>query len=129
MSKRVVFVDDSKTVLRSVELAVEELVDSGVIELITFSNPVEFLDEIKTGSFDYDLLFTDINMPQMNGLELSKQLKTIEAIKQRPILALTTENSTEIKQTGKEIGITGWVVKPFSEQKIIMAIKRVLRIR
>ena len=129
MSKRVVFVDDSKTVLRSVELAVEGLVDSGTIELITFSNPMEFLDEIKTGSFDYDLLFTDINMPQMNGLELSKELKTIEDIKKKPILALTTENSSEIKQTGKEIGITGWVVKPFSEQKIIMAIKRVLRIR
>lgn len=127
--KKVVFVDDSKTVLASVEMALEDLISAGVIELITFTNPVEFLDEVSQKSFDYDLLFTDINMPQMNGLELSKRLKLIDSVKQRPILALTTENSSEIKQTGKDIGITGWVVKPFSNQKIVMAIKRVLRIR
>lgn len=127
--KRVVFVDDSKTVLASVELALEDLISSGVIELITFTNPIELLEEVNNKDFDYDLLFTDINMPQMNGLELSKRLKLINSVKQRPILALTTENSNEIKQTGKDIGITGWVVKPFSNQKIIMAIKRVLRIR
>lgn len=126
MAKKVIFVDDSRTVLASVELAVEELVNSGLIEFVTFNNPVEFLGEIEANRVSYDLLFTDINMPQMTGLELSQKLKNISHIRQKPILALTTENSAEIKQTGKEIGIAGWVVKPFSNEKIVTAIKKVL---
>jgi two-component system, chemotaxis family, chemotaxis protein CheY len=128
VSKIVIFVDDSKTVLASVELAVEELVDSGEIEFITFSNPLEFLKEVESNRISYDLLFTDINMPQMTGLELSTKLKALAQVRQKPILALTTENSAEIKQAGKEIGIAGWVVKPFSNEKIVMAIKKVLGI-
>ncbi len=126
MSKKVIFVDDSKTVLASVELAVEELVEGGLIEFLTFNNPVEFLAEVEANKVSYDLLFTDINMPQMTGLELSQKLKNIAHIRQKPILALTTENSAEIKQLGKDIGIAGWVVKPFSNEKIVMAIKKVL---
>lgn len=126
MSKVVVFVDDSKTVLASVELAVEELVESGVIDFHTYDNPVEFLDEVKSGRISYDLLFTDINMPQMNGLELSRELKSMASVRQKPILALTTESSADIKQMGKDIGIAGWVVKPFSNEKIAMAVKKVL---
>jgi len=126
VSKKVVFVDDSKTVLASVELAVEELVESGLIEFVSFNNPVEFLAEIEANKISYDLLFTDINMPQMTGLELAQKLKNIAHIRQKPILALTTENSADIKQLGKEIGIAGWVVKPFSNEKIVMAIKKVL---
>lgn len=126
MAKKVVFVDDSKTVLASVELAVEDLVNSGAIEFITYDNPLNLLEEVKSGALSYDLLFTDINMPQMNGLELSKELKQVAEVRQKPILALTTENSAEIKQTGKQIGIAGWVVKPFSNEKIAMAVKKVL---
>ncbi len=126
MSKKVIFVDDSKTVLASVELAVEELVNEGLIDFTTYSNPLEFLQEIESNKISYDLLFTDINMPQMTGLELSKKLKSIDHIRQKPILALTTENSAEIKQVGKDIGIAGWVVKPFSNEKIVTAIKKVL---
>ncbi len=126
MAKKVIFVDDSRTVLASVELAVEELVNSGLIEFVTYNNPIEFLAEIEANKISYDLLFTDINMPQMTGLELSQKLKNIAHIRQKPILALTTENSAEIKQTGKEIGIAGWVVKPFSNEKIVTAIKKVL---
>jgi len=128
MAKKVVFVDDSRTVLASVELAVEELVNEGSIVFYTFSNPLEFLEKIKAGTIEYDMLFTDINMPQMTGLELSKSLKSLDICRQKPILALTTENSAEIKQAGKEIGIAGWVVKPFSNEKIVMAIKKVLGI-
>ncbi len=128
MSKIVIFVDDSRTVLASVELAVEQLVNNGDIKFITYSNPIEFLNEIEANKIVYDLLFTDINMPQMTGLELATKLKSIASVRQKPILALTTENSAQIKQLGKEIGIAGWVVKPFSNEKIVLAIKKVLGI-
>jgi two-component system, chemotaxis family, chemotaxis protein CheY len=129
MAKKVVFVDDSATVLMSAEMALESLVQSGAIELITYTNPVELLEDVQSGSLTYDLLVSDINMPQMYGLELIESLKKIDAFKAKPILALTTENSPEIKSEGKRVGLNGWVTKPFSEQKIEMAVKRVLKIR
>ena len=128
MAKDVLFVDDSKTVLVSVEMALEELVESGDVNFNYYSNPVELLESVQNGSLTYDLLFTDINMPEMNGLELAKTLKTIESVKNKPIIALTTESSPEMKQKGKSIGIAGWVVKPFSDKKIVMAVKKILAI-
>ena len=128
MGKNVLFVDDSKTVLASVDMALEELVLNGDINFKSYINPVELLEAVQSGNITYDLLFTDINMPEMNGLELSQQLKKIDSVKNKPIIALTTESSPEMKQQGKAIGIAGWVVKPFSDKKIIMAIKKVLAI-
>ena len=128
MSKKVVFVDDSKAILASVDFAVEDLVNSGIIEFESFINPQEALTKAQNGELVYDLLFTDINMPQMNGFELSEQLKAIPALKQKPIIALTTENSAQMKQRGKSIGIAGWITKPFNETKVVGAIKKVLGI-
>ena len=128
MAKIVAFVDDSKAILASVDFAVADLVKGGDIEFITFINPEELLTKAKTGELVYDMLFTDINMPQMNGFELSEQLKAIPALKQKPIIALTTENSADMKQKGKSIGIAGWITKPFNETKVIGAIKKVLAI-
>lgn len=128
MAKKVVFVDDSKTILVSVEMALEELVESGAISFEFFTNPLELLEAVKSAKLEYDLLFTDINMPEMNGLTLAENLKSIDSIKNKPIIALTTESSTEMKMKGKEIGIAGWVVKPFTDEKIVMAVKKVLGI-
>ena len=128
MAKHVIFVDDSKTILMGVEMALEALIESGDIIFKQYSNPVELLEEVQNGSVTYDLLFTDINMPEMNGLELAKTLKAIDSIRNKPILALTTENSPQMKEKGKAIGIAGWVVKPFSDEKIVMAVKKVLGI-
>jgi len=126
MAKKVIFVDDSRTILATVEIATEELVESGAIEFATYQNPAEFLELIKDGNESYDLLFTDLNMPEMSGMDLARELKAISAFKTKPILALTTEGSPEIKAEGKAIGITGWVTKPFSDAKIVGAIKKLL---
>ena len=126
--KRVVFVDDSKTVLMSVEIALEDLIKEGILELETFENPLELLEAVENG-FVCDLLVTDINMPQLSGLEMAKRLKSTPSVKLKPIIALTTEKSPQIVQKGKQIGLAGWLVKPFTPDKVVMAIKRVLRIR
>jgi len=126
MAKKVIFVDDSATVLMSVDMATEELVNSGIIEVETYSNPEEFLKDVQNGK-SFDLLITDINMPQMSGFDLAKNLRQT-GIKQ-PMLALTTENTSEMKMEGKKSGINGWVTKPFTANKVVMAIKRVLKIR
>jgi len=128
MAKKVVLVDDSATVTMSAEMILEEMVSSGVIELITYDNPLEAIEAVKNGLV-YDLLITDINMPQMNGFELTKTLKSIPSVKMKPIIALTTENSPQMKIEGKKVGLVGWMTKPFSDEKLKMGIKRVLRIR
>ena len=124
MAKKVIFVDDSATVLMSVDMAMEGLVSSGV-EFDSYDNPIEALEIIRDNKFD--LIVTDINMPQMNGFEFIKQIRE-NGIK-TPALALTTENTPQMKQDGKAVGINGWITKPFTNDKLQMAVKRVLRIR
>jgi len=126
--KKVIFVDDSKTVLMVAKMSVKELIASKQIEIQTFENPLEALKLVE-GGYTYDLLITDINMPQMSGLEMAKRLKSLNNVKLKPILALTTEKSPEIINRGKEIGLAGWIVKPFTEQKLLMGVKRVLKLR
>ncbi|MEA3512754.1 MAG: response regulator [Campylobacterota bacterium] len=128
MAKKIVLVDDSATVLMTVQMALEELVESGDIELAVYQNPVLALEDMKNGLI-YDLCVTDINMPQMSGFELVKSLKTIETVARKPIIALTTENSPQMKAEGKKIGLAGWLTKPFTNEKLLMAIKRILRLK
>ncbi|QOY55861.1 response regulator [Candidatus Sulfurimonas marisnigri] len=128
MSKKIIIVDDSKTVLATAEMALEGLVNDGTIVLKTYVNPAELHDALIGGTEDYDLLISDINMPQLNGLDLAAELKQIANFKSKPILILTTESSAEMKTKGKEIGVTGWLVKPFSDEKLVKAIKMVLGI-
>ncbi len=128
MPKIVVFVDDSKTVLMTAELAVKPLVESGDIEIVTYDEAMNFLSDVEKG-FTFDLLITDVNMPKINGLDMAKQIKNNPRLKLKPILALTTENSQKMKMLGKQIGLTGWITKPFSPTTLVKAIKRVLRIR
>ncbi|MBB5020831.1 response regulator [Desulfurispira natronophila] len=126
MAKTVILVDDSRTILASAELAVEELVDAGQIDFITYSNPQQLLDDLFADNINYDLLISDINMPQVSGLEVSAKLKQDPRFKSKPILILTTESSAQMKEKGKAIGVTGWMVKPFSDQKLVKSIKLVL---
>lgn len=126
MAKNVIIVDDSKTIIATAEMAVEELIEQGLITFGSYINPEELLSDAKDGTLVYDLLICDINMPQMNGLDLSAELKQLESLKNKPILILTTESSADMKQKGKSIGVTGWMVKPFDGEKLAKSIKMIL---
>ena len=128
MAKKVILVDDSATVIMSANMALDGLVNSGIIEFDTYTNPLELIEDIENGKV-YDLLITDINMPQMNGFDLTKKMKSISSVKAKPIIALTTESSPAMKAQGKAAGLVGWITKPFTNEKLIMGLKRVLRIR
>ncbi|MDD5156514.1 response regulator [Sulfurimonas sp.] len=128
MKKRVIIVDDSKAVIATAELALEEMISSRAIEFISYLNPAQLLEALQNGSENFDLLISDVNMPQMNGLDLSRAIKADERYKTKPIIILTTESSNEIKMMGKEIGVTGWMVKPFSDEKLVKSLKMILGI-
>ncbi|EDZ63364.1 response regulator receiver domain protein (CheY) [Sulfurimonas gotlandica GD1] len=128
MAKKIILVDDSRTILVTAEMALDELVADGSITLVTYLSPVELRDALVEGREDFDLLISDVNMPQLDGLELVTEIKQLEAFKTKPILILTTESSAQMKARGKEIGVTGWMVKPFSDEKLVKSIKMVLGI-
>ena len=126
VGKKVILVDDSKTILATAQMALEEMIGRETIQFATYLNPAELLDALLNGREDYDLLISDINMAQMSGLDLAAELKSHDKFKNRPILILTTESSPDMKARGKAIGVTGWMVKPFSDDKLIKAITMVL---
>jgi len=114
MSKVIVFVDDSKTVLLTAQMAVKSLIEKGDIKLKSYENPLKLLEDVKKG-FSYDLLITDVNMPQMNGLDMAKELKSNPNLKNKPILALTTENAPEKRQKQKRLDLLGGLQSRFHQ--------------
>ena len=73
-----------------------------------------------------DLVVTDVNMPNMDGITLIKQLRALPTYKFTPILMLTTESGDNKKQEGKAAGATGWIVKPFNPDQLLATVKKVL---
>ena len=73
-----------------------------------------------------DLVITDINMPNMDGLTLVRELRQLARYRNVPLLVLTTEASSQKKQEGKAAGATGWIVKPFSPERLLAAVTRVV---
>jgi two-component system chemotaxis response regulator CheY len=82
------------------------------------------LDVAKTRNFD--LVLTDVNMPVMDGLTLTRELRKISSYRFTPILVLTTEAGPEKKQEGRAAGATGWLVKPFNPEQLLATVKKVL---
>ena len=121
----VIFIDDSETALTSTRIATADL----PIEVKQYLNAKEPLELIVSGNLTADLIISDLNMPEMNGLEFLAELRKDDAGKKIPVLMLTTETKDELKQQGKALGLTGWIVKPFNPAQLQMAIKRVLRLK
>jgi two-component system chemotaxis response regulator CheY len=78
-------------------------------------------------SEDIDLVITDFNMPNMDGIAMAKAIHEIPRYERIPIFMLTTETSTELKARGKEAGVMLWIVKPPVHQKVLDAIHHVLQ--
>ena len=119
----VIFVDDSETALASTRM----VTNSMPIEVKQYTEAQVALAEIKAGMTP-DLIITDLNMPVMNGLEFLQALRDNPSTSRTPTLMLTTETKPELKQQGKALGLTGWIVKPFNPAQLKQAITRVLRL-
>ncbi len=75
---------------------------------------------------EFDLILTDVNMPNLDGITLIKELRALPGYKFTPLLMLTTESAKDKKQLGKEAGATGWIVKPFNPDELQATVDRVL---
>jgi two-component system chemotaxis response regulator CheY len=120
MEKKIMTVDDSASVRQMVSFALKDA-GSGVIEA------VDGKDALSKLQGNVRLIITDLNMPNMDGIELIRNVRANPGYKFVPILMLTTESQAEKKQEGKSAGATGWIVKPFKPEQLLAVVKKVLR--
>jgi two-component system chemotaxis response regulator CheY len=118
---RILTVDDSPVMRQMVKAT---LLDAGH-DVTQAANGEEALRIAGTESFE--MVITDVNMPIMNGLELTRNLRQLPAYQTIPMIALTTEATAEIKRAGREAGATAWVLKPFSPQRLVEAVAQLLK--
>jgi two-component system chemotaxis response regulator CheY len=119
MSKTALTVDDSRTMREMVSFTLKG-VGFEVIEAEDGKQAIERLGNAKV-----DVVITDLNMPNMNGIELIRALRQRPEYQFTPILMLTTEADDAKKQEGKSAGATGWIVKPFNPEKLVQVIEKV----
>lgn len=118
---KVLVVDDSNSIRDMVSFTLK----SAGYETVEAKDGQEGLSKAKTATFD--LVISDVNMPNMDGITLCAELRKLPNFKFTPILMLTTESSGDMKLKGKAAGATGWLVKPFNPEKLLATIKRVVR--
>lgn len=119
--KTIMTVDDSSSLRQMVGFVLR----GAGYEIIEAVNGVDALS--KLNGRELDLFLTDINMPEMSGIELTRELRAMPQYRFVPIVLLTTESHPEKKQEGKAAGATGWVVKPFSPDQLLAVVKKVMR--
>lgn len=113
-------VDDSASMRQMVSFTLKGAGHT-VVEAV---DGVDALAKAKGGKFD--LVISDVNMPNMDGITLIKELRALPNFKFTPMLMLTTESTTEKKQEGKAAGATGWIVKPFNPDQLLATANKVL---
>jgi two-component system, chemotaxis family, chemotaxis protein CheY len=120
MSKIIMTVDDSASVRQMVSFTLKQ---SGyqVIEAVDGRDALS-----KLNGSSVHMLLTDLNMPNMDGIELIRNVRANSSFKFIPIVMLTTESQAEKKQEGKNAGATGWIVKPFKPDQLLAVVKKVL---
>ncbi|MEQ6204673.1 response regulator [Sulfitobacter sp. HNIBRBA2951] len=119
MTTSVLAIDDSRTIRTLLRQALEQVgfdvhvAEDGVEGVAKFN-------EVKP-----DVVITDINMPNLDGFGVISQLRGTPVHTAVPILVLTTESSAELKTRARDLGATGWIVKPFDDAALVSVLRRV----
>ncbi len=116
---RVLAVDDSRTMLDMLRAGLER----AGFEVIEAEDGVQGLAKLAGNSVD--CIITDVNMPNMDGLEFTRRVRADVQKAQLPILILTTETSREKRDIGRAAGATGWITKPVDADQLAQVVKRV----
>jgi len=117
---RILAVDDSASMRQMVSFTLK----AAGFDVAEAGDGAAALDMAKKESFR--LVLCDVNMPNMDGLTLVRELRQLPSYKFTPLLMLTTESSPEKKQEGKQAGATGWLVKPFNPEQLVATVNKVI---
>jgi two-component system chemotaxis response regulator CheY len=119
--KNVLVVEDSKAIRSMIRVALEE---AGGFFAIEAGSGFEALKTLPTRHFD--LIITDINMPDINGLELIGYVKSNPTYRDIPLIIVSTEKSVEDKKRGMALGAVGYVTKPFKKEELVTVVSQAL---
>ncbi|MBJ6723139.1 response regulator [Geomesophilobacter sediminis] len=120
MAKTIMTADDSASVRQMVTFTLKQG-GYDVVEAVDGKDALQKLSQCKV-----DMLITDLNMPNLDGIGLIKGARALPACKFIPIIMLTTESQDSKKAEGKAAGATGWIVKPFKPEQLMAVVKKVL---
>lgn len=119
--KTIMTVDDSASVRQMVSFTLRK----AGYDVVEATDGKDGLD--KAGQKKMDLIITDLNMPNMDGIQMIGSLRKVTSYSFTPILMLTTESQPEKKDAGRKAGATGWIVKPFNQDQLLAAIQKLIR--
>jgi two-component system, chemotaxis family, chemotaxis protein CheY len=120
VGKTIMVVDDSATMRSLVSSYVAELGDYETVEAASGFEALKLLPTKKI-----DLIITDINMPDINGLELINFVKSSSIYSHIPMIIITTERGEADRQRGLSLGAREYIVKPFSSEEIRAAVETI----
>jgi two-component system, chemotaxis family, chemotaxis protein CheY len=120
MAKRILLVDDSASIRQVAGIALRRA-GYDTVEAANGKEALSLLDGPKL-----NLIISDVNMPEMNGIEFLKAVKQHPTSKFTPVIMLTTEAGDEMKQQGRVAGAKAWVVKPFQPQSLLDAVAKLI---
>ncbi|HCM26271.1 MAG: two-component system response regulator [Treponema sp. GWB1_62_6] len=120
MAKKVLVVDDSSAIRQSITYVLQQ----GGYEIAEAKDGMDGLAVLRTLDA-VDLIITDVNMPNLDGISFIRKVREDAKYKFVPIIVLTTESQGSKMNEGKEAGATGWIVKPFSAEKLLGIVKKV----
>jgi two-component system chemotaxis response regulator CheY len=120
VTANILTVDDSASIRLTTRVA---LSNAGY----TVTEAVDGRDGLaKLNGGQFDLIVTDLNMPNMDGLTMIRELRKLPAHTGVPVIFLTTESDSDIKQQAKTAGATGWLTKPFDPESLVKIVRKVL---
>lgn len=121
MAKKILTVDDSPTVRQMLHLTLSEA-GYNVLEAVNGRAALDILAHEHV-----DMLVTDLNMPQLDGIGLASQMRLLPGHRFTPIIMLTTETETVKKNEAKTAGVSGWIAKPFKSHQLLAVVRMVLK--
>lgn len=121
MPKRILVVDDSAAIRQSITYVLQQ----GGYEVIEAKDGQDGLDTLTKMEMP-DLIITDVNMPNLDGIGFIRRVREQIKFKFIPIVVLTTESQGDKMNEGKEAGATAWIVKPFNADKLLAVVKKVV---
>ena len=119
--KTILIVEDSATTRALIRAVIEELGDFETVEAASGFEALKMLP-----LQEYALIITDINMPDINGLELINFIRSNPRYNHLPIIIVSTEKSDEDKKRGMALGATAYVTKPFKSTELQETIKKTI---
>jgi two-component system chemotaxis response regulator CheY len=119
--RRILAVDDSASVRQMVSFTLRKA-GYEVVEAVDGKDGLA-----KIGREKFDMIITDLNMPNVDGIQLIAAVRKLTGCSFVPILMLTTESQGEKKDAGRKAGATGWIVKPFNAEQLTSVVQRLVK--